>query len=161
MILRVAFALEIVAMLDASLLAKIGPIWIEVFVELAALPLSPTGKLDQTALPSPEGHSGDAYTAPRTPTEELLAEIWAEVLELDRVGVHDNFFELGGHSLLTMKIVAKIFERTQIDLPVWSVFVTPTVASMATCLAEVGTRSDVEVPARFGGMEEFVEGTIS
>ena len=128
-----------------------------IFVELAALPLSPTGKLDRTALPSPEGHSGDAYVAPRTPTEEFLAEIWAEVLELDRVGVHDNFFELGGHSLLTMKIVAKIFERTQINLPLWTVFEAPSVASMATYLAEVGTRSDDEVPAAF---ERMVEGIV-
>jgi acyl carrier protein len=90
---------------------------------------------------------GEAYIAPRTPTEEFLAEIWAEVLELDRVGVHDNFFEFGGHSLLTMKIVAKIFERTQINLPLWTVLEAPSVASMATYLAEMGARSDDEVPA--------------
>jgi len=132
-----------------------------VFVELAALPLSPNGKVDQNALPSPEGHSGDAYVAPRTPTEEFLAEIWAEVLELDRVGVHDNFFELGGHSMLTMKIVAKIFERTQINLSLWTVFQSPTVASMATYLAGVGTGSDGEVPAQFESLAaEFLEGNI-
>jgi hypothetical protein len=130
-----------------------------VFVELAALPLSPSGKLDKNALPSPEGHSGDAYLAPRTPTEEFLAEIWAEVLELDRVGVHDNFFELGGHSMLTMQVVAKIFERTQINLSLWTVFQSPTVASMATYLAGVGTRSDGEVPAEFENLAaEFLDG---
>jgi len=130
-----------------------------IFVELTALPLSPSGKVDQNALPSPEGHSGDGYLAPRTPTEEFLAEIWAEVLELDRVGVHDNFFELGGHSMLTMKVVAKIFERTQINLSLWTVFQSPTVASMATYLAGVGTRSDGEVPAEFESLAaEFLEG---
>jgi amino acid adenylation domain-containing protein len=131
-----------------------------VFVELAALPLSPNGKLDQAALPSPEGHSGDAYIEPRTPTEAFLAEVWAEVLEVDRVGVHDNFFELGGHSLLTMKIVAKIFERMQINLPLWTVFQAPTVASMATYLAGAGTRSDLEVPAEFQVEVEFVDSII-
>ena len=105
------------------------------------------------------GHSGDAYIAPRTPTEEFLAEIWAEVLELDRVGVHDNFFELGGHSMLTMQVVAKIFERTQINLSLWTVFQSPTVASMATYLAGVGTGSDGEVPAEFESLAaEFLEG---
>ena len=130
-----------------------------VFVELAALPRSPSGKLDKNALPSPEGDSGDAYLAPRTPTEEFLAEIWAEVLELDRVGVHDNFFELGGHSMLTMQVVAKIFERTQINLSLWTVFQSPTVASMATYLAGVGTRSDGDVPAEFESLAaEFLDG---
>jgi amino acid adenylation domain-containing protein len=130
-----------------------------VFVELAALPLSPSGKVDQKALPSPEGHSGDAYLAPRTPTEEFLAEIWAEVLKLDRVGVHDNFFELGGHSMLTMKVVAKIFERTEINLSLWTVFQSPTVASMATYLAGVGTRGDGEVPEEFESLAaEFLDG---
>jgi hypothetical protein len=76
------------------------------------------------------------------------------------VGVHDNFFELGGHSLLTMKIVAKIFERTQINLPLWTVFEAPSVASMATYLGEMGTRGDDEVPAEFDSAVEFVEGTI-
>lgn len=61
------------------------------------------------------------------------------MLELDRVGIHDNFFEFGGHSLLTMKIVAKIFERTQINLPLWTVFEAPSVASMATYLGKVRT----------------------
>lgn len=130
-----------------------------VFVELAALPLSPTGKVDQKALPSPEGHSGDAYLAPRTPTEEFLAEIWAEVLKLDRVGVHDNFFELGGHSMLTMKVVAKIFERTGVNLSLWTVFQSPTVASMATYLAGEGTRDDGEVPEEFESLAaEFLDG---
>jgi amino acid adenylation domain-containing protein len=131
-----------------------------VIVELAALPLSPTGKLDRTALPSPEGHSEDGYIAPRNPTEKFLAEIWAEVLELDRVGIHDNFFELGGHSLLTMKIVAKIFERTQITLPLWTVFEAPSAASMATYLGKISTRGDEEVPAEFDSAVEFVEGTL-
>ncbi len=74
-----------------------------VFVLLDALPLMPNGKIDRRALPAPDRSRPEldkAFVAPRTPTEELLAEIWAQLLDIERVGVHDNFFDLGGHSLL-------------------------------------------------------------
>src|SRR2546430_17696913 len=72
------------------------------FVMLEQLPLTPNGKLDRKALPEPRGERGqaDSYVAPRSPVEEILANIWAQVLHVDKVGIHDNFFELGGHSLL-------------------------------------------------------------
>jgi acyl carrier protein len=119
------------------------------FVELAALPLTPNGKLDRNALPMPEDQSQSRgeYVAPRTATEALLAEIWAEVLGLERVGIHDNFFELGGHSLLTMKIVAQIFERTQLSLPVWTIFQLPSIAALA---------QSMEQPSA----EEYTEGVL-
>ena len=72
------------------------------FVFLEAMPLTPNGKLDYNALPALDQSShelGERYVAPRTLVEELIAEIWAEVLKRDKVGIHDNFFELGGHSL--------------------------------------------------------------
>src|SRR5262249_24537574 len=80
------------------------------FVELEALPLTPNGKIDRRALPAPEDDAvvRGAYEAPRTPTEEVLAGIWRELLRLDRVGVHDNFFELGGHSLLATRVIARV-----------------------------------------------------
>ena len=76
---------------------------------LEALPLTPNGKVDRRALPAPEGdaYARRGYEAPRAPVEEALAEIWAEVLGVERVGRHDDFFELGGHSLLAMQVVSR------------------------------------------------------
>ena len=74
------------------------------WVQLQVLPLTPSGKIDRKALPAPEGRPQiGGYVAPRTPLEQTLARIWAEVLHLEQVGVEDNFFELGGHSLLVMR----------------------------------------------------------
>jgi amino acid adenylation domain-containing protein len=106
------------------------------FVTLDRLPLTSSGKLDRSALPAPQGRADltQTYVAPRTPAEQLLAEIWVDVLRVDRVGIHDNFFELGGHSLLTMRIIARIHERFNVSLPVWTLFESPTVALLATHL---------------------------
>ena len=80
------------------------------FVVLEALPLTPNGKIDRRALPAPEADAvvRGEYVAPRTPVEEMLAGIWAEVLKLERVGVQDNFFELGGHSLLAIRVMERM-----------------------------------------------------
>ena len=104
------------------------------FVFLESLPLTPNGKLDRKALPAPD-HSrpdlDDAFAAPRTPVEELLANIWAEVLKLDKVGIHDNFFDLGGHSLLATQIVSRIHRAFSIELPLRDIFEAPTIAVLA------------------------------
>jgi acyl-coenzyme A synthetase/AMP-(fatty) acid ligase/acyl carrier protein len=102
------------------------------FVVLDALPLTPNGKLDRKSLPAP-GNPADTerYVAPRTPVEELLAEIWAEVLRLERVGVHDNFFDLGGHSLLIMRLLAKVQATFDLELSIRTVFSMPTLEAMA------------------------------
>jgi acyl carrier protein len=102
------------------------------FVALDALPLTPNGKLDRKALPAPELASAeDRYVAPRTPVEEVLAEIWAEVLRLERVGVEDSFFDLGGHSLLIMRLLAKIQATFDVELSIRTVFSMPTLEAMA------------------------------
>jgi amino acid adenylation domain-containing protein len=105
-----------------------------VFVLLEALPLMPNGKIDRRALPSPDRSRPEldkAFVAPRTPTEELLAEIWAQLLDLERVGIHDNFFDLGGHSLLATQVVSRMRETFQVEIPLRRLFEVPTVAGLA------------------------------
>jgi amino acid adenylation domain-containing protein len=107
------------------------------FIPLAQLPLTPNGKIDRKALPAPDvTRSEFGYVAPRTPTEETLAQIWAEVLKLDRVGIHDNFFELGGHSLLAVHLMARIQQTFQCQIPLSGLFQNPTLAQFAVLIAE-------------------------
>jgi len=104
------------------------------FVILDSLPLNSSGKIDRLALPAPDlaqAETGVEYVAPRTPTEEALAGVWAQVLTLPRVGVHDNFFELGGHSLLATQLVSRVRDAFQLDLPLRKVFELPTIATLA------------------------------
>ncbi|HEU4561402.1 MAG TPA: AMP-binding protein, partial [Longimicrobium sp.] len=102
------------------------------FVFLDALPLTVNGKLDRKALPVPELASAEErYVAPRTPVEEVLAGIWAEVLRLERVGVHDSFFDLGGHSLLIMRLLARIQATFDLDISIRTVFSKPTLEAIA------------------------------
>jgi amino acid adenylation domain-containing protein len=104
------------------------------FVFLDALPLTPNGKIDRGALrpPSKERPRVDhKFTEPRAEIEELVAQVWREVLRLDKIGVYDNFFDLGGHSLLAMRIVARLRNHFQVDLALRKLFELPTVAGLA------------------------------
>jgi amino acid adenylation domain-containing protein len=108
-----------------------------VFMFLAMLPLTPNGKVDRRALPAPEmvkPELGERFVAPRTPVEEALAEIWAQVLRLEGVGVHDNFFDLGGHSLLATQVISRLRDRFQLEIPLRYVFEFPTVAKLADAI---------------------------
>ncbi len=114
------------------------------FVFLDSLPLTPNGKLDRTALPQPDQTRPEligTFVAPRTPVEELLAELWAEVLNLERVGIHDNFFELGGHSLLATQVVSRVRQAFQMELPLRSLFENPTIEGFANIIQSATTVS--------------------
>jgi amino acid adenylation domain-containing protein len=104
------------------------------FVILEALPLTPNGKVDRKRLPAPEQFSrasAGTFVAPRTPGEELLAGIWVDVLSIPQVGINDDFFELGGHSLLATRLISRIRDAFQIELPLASIFDASTIASLA------------------------------
>jgi acyl carrier protein len=109
------------------------------FVLLDSLPLTPNGKVDRGALPPPNQTRPElerSFLAPCTPSEQLLTAIWAQILELDKIGVHDNFFDLGGHSLLATQIVSRIRETLQIELPLRRLFEKPTIAELAELISE-------------------------
>ena len=119
-------------------------------VILEGLPLTSNGKLDRRALPAPDLHSqlSDKYVAPRNSIEEILSGIWAQVLKVERVGIHDNFFELGGHSLLATQIISRIPEACGTSLPLRSLFKSPTVAQLSEVIAsELQTGSSLVLPA--------------
>jgi acyl-CoA synthetase (AMP-forming)/AMP-acid ligase II/acyl carrier protein len=167
-----------VAALRAALAAQLpGYMVPAAFVMLAALPLTPNGKIDRHALPAaatavdalpPVGETD--YVAPRTPLEEILAEIWAEILEVERVGVTDDFFELGGHSLLAARSIARVRDALGVELSLRTFFQRPTISALAAViaeqqagsaerdevaqlLAEIDSLSDSEVAARLAAHE--------
>jgi amino acid adenylation domain-containing protein len=119
------------------------------FVFLDTLPLTPNGKIDRKALPEPEERrpeSNESYVAPRTPVEEMIAEIWVEVLKVDTVGIHDNFFDLGGHSLLATQVISRARRQFQVELPLRVLFDHLTVAELAQRIEEVRSE-EPRIPA--------------
>ncbi|HEV2149306.1 MAG TPA: phosphopantetheine-binding protein, partial [Longimicrobiaceae bacterium] len=103
------------------------------YVRLEEMPLTPNGKLDQRALPAPEGeaYARRGYEGPQGEVEQALAEIWAEVLRLEHVGRWDHFFELGGHSLLAITLIERM-RRRGLHTDVRALFTKPTIADLAT-----------------------------
>ena len=103
-----------------------------VFVPLEYFPLTPNGKINYSAFPEPDVSTFQSnYIAPRTPTEEIIANIWVQVLDIKNVGINDNFFEVGGHSLLGTQIISRIRDSLNIEIPLKLFFDFPTIAKLA------------------------------
>ena len=103
------------------------------FVVLDSLPLTPSGKVNRRGLPAPDDSRPEldtGFVAPRTPIEQQLSAIWSEVLGIDEIGIHDNFFALGGHSLLATRVNARISSALQVNLPLRTLFESPTIAEL-------------------------------
>ncbi|GGP32987.1 hypothetical protein GCM10010501_76210 [Streptomyces libani subsp. rufus] len=111
------------------------------FVPLAELPLNASGKVDRRALPAPEHTGTTSGRRPRNHREEVLARLFAEILGLDQVGIDDDFFALGGHSLLATRLIGRIRTELGIDIPIRTVFRTPTVAQLAERSQELAATS--------------------
>ncbi|GFZ92179.1 non-ribosomal peptide synthetase [Okeania sp. KiyG1] len=109
------------------------------FVLLPQLPLTPNGKVDRKALPVPDVASSVSteYVAPETETQKELAEIWAEVLGIEKVGVYDNFFDLGGHSLRATQVVSRVRSTLNLELSVSKLFENPTIAQLSSDLEAI------------------------
>ncbi|HEU0055201.1 MAG TPA: amino acid adenylation domain-containing protein, partial [Longimicrobium sp.] len=125
------------AHLGAALPAYMVP---SAFVPLDAFPLTSTGKLDRRALPAPEGdaYATRGYEPPVGETEEALAEIWAEVLRVERVGRRDSFFELGGHSLLAVRVISRVRQVLGAEVALTELFERPVLADLARAIEKAG-----------------------
>jgi acyl carrier protein len=114
------------------------------FVQINAIPLTAAGKIDRRLLPDPGNKRPELATSfveSRTYIEQQLASIWAEVLNLDQVGIHDNFFDLGGHSLAINRVVSRVIRAFQLELPVKALFDSPTIAEMAEIITQNQART--------------------
>jgi amino acid adenylation domain-containing protein len=120
------------------------------FVVLAALPLTGSGKVDRRALPAPDAARplDEGFVAPRTQSEQVLAEIWSDLLGVEGLGIHDDFFQLGGHSLLVAKLAARLRQAFKVELSLVEVFKRPTIAALAAAVdgAEMAAAELPELP---------------
>jgi amino acid adenylation domain-containing protein len=126
-------SLELLTFLQEKLPSYMLP---SAFMAIKEIPLTPNGKVDRRALPAPEQIevSTAGFIAPRTEMEQLVAEIWCEILGITQVGADSNFFDLGGHSLLATRVMNRIRERCGVELPLRVLFEFPTVVSLAAKL---------------------------
>src|SRR5205085_10917138 len=110
------------------------------FVHLNEFPLTANGKIDRRKLPTVEEVRQDVkptFVAPRTTTENFIAEIWTQMLRVQQVGIYDNFFELGGHSLLAYQVISRLGDAYHVEIPMRTIFDTPTVAGLALSITKI------------------------
>ncbi|MBZ4422002.1 non-ribosomal peptide synthetase, partial [Myxococcus sp. RHSTA-1-4] len=148
--LRGARSAREVARIRQALMERLPPHMVpSAFVVLPSLPLTPSGKVARSALPAPEADRiviEDEYVAPRTPAEETVARIFAEVLGQTRVGANDDFFALGGHSLLATQVVTRLRTQLEVELSLRSLFESPTVALLAERIQGASSKATTEGP---------------
>ena len=136
------------AMLRAGLTERLPDYMIPTaWVFLAALPLSPAGKVDRRALPAPQNERMAERVAPRDGDEQLVLAIWREVLGRDDLGMTDDFFEAGGHSLVATRVMTRLRERVGLNLPLRVLFEHPTAEALAAALRTERARGAAPVPA--------------
>ncbi|MEW2159999.1 amino acid adenylation domain-containing protein [Streptomyces sp. NPDC007189] len=121
-------------------------------VPLAALPTTPSGKLDRKALPAPDHTEAATGRGPRNPTEEVLCRLFADLLGVEEVGIDVDFFDHGGHSLLATRLTGRIRNELDVDVKVTTVFRNPTVAQLAVQIEELATSSRPRLRPRLGQM---------
>jgi acyl carrier protein len=124
------------------------------FVVMPSFPVTTSGKTDRRALPPPHAERslpGTAYVPPRTAVEAQVADLWAELLGVEYVGVKDSFFELGGHSLLGIRMVSRVRAAFRVDIPLRAIFETPTVAALSQRIeSDAGRHESGEAPEIIG-----------
>ena len=127
-----------------------------VFMWLPALPLTPNGKVNTKALPTPAVVSSQDQVPPRNKTEQLLAQIFAQILSLESVGIYDDFFELGGHSLLATQLVAQLLNRFEVEITVIDLFEATTVATLARRVEQKQRLAQMQQPVESDGEREEI-----
>lgn len=131
------------------------------FMLMESLPLTPSGKVDRKALPVPDTSQSElefSFVSPRTPTEQIVADIWADVLRREQVGINDNFFDLGGHSLLATQVISRLREAFKVDLPLRSLFENPTVKNLVEQIEGILTVQQLQaVPLQMAEDREEIE----
>ncbi|MCP6762148.1 MAG: amino acid adenylation domain-containing protein [Fischerella sp. CENA71] len=118
------------------------------FVLLKSMPLTSNGKVDRHALPAPEFQLclNANFVAPHTPTQEILAKLWAEVLNLKQIGIYDNFFEMGGNSLLATQVISRLRSLFGVELPLRRLFETPTVGELSELIRACNCAIELQIP---------------
>jgi len=110
-----------------------------VLIRLNKMPLTAAGKIDRMSLPKPDDVRPELsvpYTKPENEAENILVQIWEQVLDIHPIGIHDNFFELGGHSLAATRVVSRVIKQFQLEIPLQSLFQSPTIADMSEVITE-------------------------
>ncbi|GJM42730.1 MAG: hypothetical protein DHS20C20_30120 [Ardenticatenaceae bacterium] len=125
------------------------------FVPLEQFSYTPNGKIDRRALPTPSLNGANSYVAPTNETEQCVADIWADMLDRPQVGIHDNFFDLGGHSLIATQIVSRIRQALGVELPIRTLFESPTVAELVKNLPTTDLFDESEEALLADLMSEF------